>query len=129
MEEVTTWRARGHIDIVNSRTGQVLPMYTDALDDAMQHGKTLLNIRAAASRVAAPWLIVHGDSDVVVPPAEAEKLAVAGGPTAELLIVPGTGHTFDAVHPWQGPTPAFTAVADASITCFAKHLLAPPSRP
>jgi dienelactone hydrolase len=129
MEEITAWRARGHIDIVNSRTGQVLPMYTDALDDALQHGKTSLHIQAAASRVAAPWLIVHGESDVVVPPAEAEKLAVAGGPTAELLMMPGTGHTFDAVHPWQGPTPAFTAVADASIAFFAKHLLTPSSTP
>ena len=124
LEEVAAWRASGKIDIVNARTGLVLPMYTDALDDAIAHGKTSLNIRAAAARLASPWLIVHGASDAVVPLAEAEALHAAGGPSAELLTVPDGGHTFEAVHPWQGPTSAFSAVADASITFFAKHLLA-----
>ncbi|MEZ4412998.1 MAG: alpha/beta hydrolase family protein [Gemmatimonadales bacterium] len=123
LEEVATWRATGKVDIVNSRTGQVLPMYTDALDDAMAHGKTSLDIRAAASRMSAPWLIVHGTADAVVPLAEAEALHAAGGEGTELLTVPGAGHTFGAVHPWQGPTPEFTGVADASIRFFAKHLL------
>ncbi len=121
-EEVTEWRARGQLDIVNSRTGLVLPMFTDALDDAMQHGKTSLNIRAAASRAAAPWLIVHGASDAVVPFAEAEKLHQACGPTAELLAIPGAGHTFETVHPWQGPTPAFGTAAGGTLAWFGRHL-------
>jgi len=129
LEEVTAWRASGKIDITNSRTGQVLPMYTDALDDAIAHGKTSLNIRAAAARLAAPWLIVHGASDAVVPLAEAEALHQSGGPAATSLTIPDAGHTFDAVHPWQGPTPAFTAAADASITFLAKLLLTSPPTP
>ncbi len=121
-EEVTAWRARGHIDIVNSRTGQVLPILTDVLDDVIRHGSTLLDIRAAGARLKAPWLIAHGESDVTVPVAEARALHAAAGATAELMVVPGAGHTFEAVHPWQGPTPAFAAVADASVAWFGRHL-------
>jgi pimeloyl-ACP methyl ester carboxylesterase len=128
-EEVAAWRATGKLDIVNSRTGQVLPMYTDALDDAVVHGETSLDIRGAASRIAVPWLIVHGEADAVVPVAEAEALHAAGGRGSELLVVPDAGHTFGAVHPWKGPTPAFTAAADASITFLARHLLSPTSTP
>lgn len=128
-EEVTAWRASGTLDVVNSRTGQVLPMLTDALDDALAHGATSLNIRAAASRLAVPWLIVHGAADAVVPLAEAEALHAAGGPGTELLTVPDAGHTFGAVHPWQGPTPAFTGVVDASTRFLSKQLLTPSSTP
>lgn len=121
-EEAAAWRARGQIDIVNSRTGQVLPLLTDVLDDVIRHGSTLLDIRAAGARLEAPWLIVHGESDVTVPVAEARALHAAGGASAELMLVPGAGHTFEAVHPWQGPTPAFGAVADASLAWFGRHL-------
>lgn len=121
-EEVAAWRARGQIDIVNSRTGQVLPILTDVLDDVVQHGSTTLEIRAAAGRLAVPWLVLHGESDATVPVAEARALHTAGGPAAELMVIPGAGHTFEAVHPWQGPTPAFDAAADASLAWFRRHL-------
>ena len=78
--------------------------------------------RAAAARLRAPWLIVHGESDVTVPVAEARALHTAGRDTAELMLVPDAGHTFETVHPWQGPTPAFEAVTDASVAWFGRHL-------
>jgi len=121
-EEVAGWRAQGQIDILNSRTGQVLPIYTDLLDDVAAHASTSLDIRAAAGRLSAPWLIIHGESDATVPLAEGRALLAASGTSAELKVIPGAGHTLEAVHPWQGPTPAFSAGADASIAFFAKHL-------
>jgi len=128
-EEVAGWRARGQIDILNSRTGLVLPIYTDVLDDVAAHGSTSLDIRGAAGRMTAPWLIIHGESDVTVPLAEARALLAASGTRAELRVIPGAGHTFETVHPWQGPTPAFSASADASLAFFATHLLTPSSTP
>lgn len=121
-EEVAAWRARGQMDVLNSRTGQVLPVSTDVLDDIARHGATTLDIQAAAGRVTAPWLIVHGESDATVPVAEGMALRAAGGARPELMVIPGAGHTFDTVHPWQGPTPAFTAAADATLAWFGKHL-------
>lgn len=121
-EEVVAWRARGQIDVVNTRTGQVLPILTDVLDDVLRHRSTLLDIRAAGARLVVPWLIVHGERDVTVPVAEARALRAVAGASAELMLVPDAGHTFEAVHPWRGPTPALEAVTDASVAWFGRHL-------
>jgi uncharacterized protein len=121
-EEVAAWRAEGRLDVVNARTGQVLPMYTEVLDDVIRFGSSTLDIGAAAARLEAPWLIVHGESDPTIPLAEARALHVASSGRAELAVIPHGGHTFGAVHPWQGPTPEFGAASDATLRWFGKHL-------
>lgn len=121
-EDIAAWRARGQMDVVNSRTGQVLPILTDVLEDVQRNGAGSLDIQAAAARLRAPWLIVHGERDPTVDVKEARALLAASGGRAELAIVPGAGHTFDTVHPWQGPTPAFTEAANASLAWFGRHL-------
>ncbi|HET8648967.1 MAG TPA: alpha/beta fold hydrolase [Gemmatimonadales bacterium] len=119
---IEEWRARGHTDVVNSRTGQVLPLYTDILDDLTQHAERL-DLDAAARRVSCPWLIIHGEADESVPVEDAHHLMNASGrPTTELLLIKGAGHTFGAVHPWQGSTPALDQVFDATLRFFAAHL-------
>lgn len=118
-----TWRERGRLDIVNARTGQVLPLYTDLLDDIERHGRGALDIAAAAGRIAAPWLIVHGTADESVAFADAERLAAASAsPVTELLAVKGAGHTFGTVHPWDGAPAGFDAVLRSTATWFARHL-------
>jgi len=117
---VAAWRARGRHDVVNTRTGEVLPLYIDVLDDIRDRGAAL-DIEAAAARVAAPWLIVHGTADEAVPVAEAERLAAAQ-PRAELERVEGAGHTFGARHPWAGGTPELDQAITRSIAWFARHL-------
>ncbi len=80
---------------------------------------------AAASQVAAPWLLVHGEVDAAVPTAAAERLfAAAGGPRRklDLLSVPGGDHTFGARHPWTGPTPALIQALNATQRWFRRHL-------
>jgi 3-oxoadipate enol-lactonase len=53
-----------------------------------------LHDRAAdLHRIHAPALVLHGESDVLVPLADAELLA-RGIPDAELRIFPGAGHGF-----------------------------------
>lgn len=121
-EDIAAWRALGHMDVVNSRTGQVLPILTDVLDDVQRNGAGSLDIQGAAARLRAPWLIVHGERDPTVDVKEARALLAASGGRAELEIVPGAGHTFDTVHPWQGPTPGFTEAANASLAWFGRHL-------
>jgi dienelactone hydrolase len=117
---VTAWRARGRHDVVNARTGEVLPLYPDVLDDIAARGARL-DIEAAAARVAAPWLIVHGSADEAVSVAEAERLAAAQ-PRAELEPIEGAGHTFGARHPWAGSTPELDRAMTRSVAWFASHL-------
>jgi len=116
------WREKGRLDVVNSRTGQVLPMYTDVLDDVEAHAGDLLDIPAAAAALHLPWLIVHGEEDESVPFSEAELLAREAGPHARLLPIPGAGHTFGAVHPFAGTTPGLEQVFDATATFLGTNL-------
>jgi dienelactone hydrolase len=114
------WRAAGVNEVKNMRTGQVLPLYTDVLDDIEQNGSAL-DIAVAARQITVPWLLVHGTEDEGVALAEGERLAAAA-PRAQFVPVEGAGHTFGAVHPWQGPTPALEQVEDTTLAFFAEHL-------
>jgi uncharacterized protein len=121
-EERRAWRQAGKTTVMNARTGQLLPLYTDVLDDIEQHGPAL-DIEAAAGRIRAPWLLVHGTGDESVRFAEAERLrSVASGERFKLLSVDGAGHTFGAMHPWRSSTPELETVFDASIDWLAAHL-------
>lgn len=114
------WRARGHLDVENSRTGQVLPLGVDILDD-LDTNSARLDIRAAASRLSIPWFIVHGEEDESVPVANAERLAQAN-PGATRLIMPGAGHTFGASHPWKPPVHMADRVMDETLRFMMQSL-------
>jgi dienelactone hydrolase len=117
------WRRAGSIEIRNARTGTVLPLYPDVLDDIEQHGPAL-DIRAAAARVMVPWLLVHGTADESVPVAEAEILrgAASDNPDVRYLPIEGAGHTFGAAHPMFGIPPALAVAIDESVKWMGRHL-------
>jgi dienelactone hydrolase len=121
-EVIAAWRHDGKLDVVNARTGQVLELSTAILDEMDRYERSRLDIPAAAGRVRAPWLIVHGDEDEAVPLEHARILARAN-PGAALCVVRGAGHTFGARHPWQGSTPALDEALDRTVEWFGRHLL------
>jgi uncharacterized protein len=122
LDQRTAWRATGQSQVLNSRTGQVLPLYTDVLDDIEQNSDAL-DIETAAGRIAIPWLLVHGTNDESVGFSEAELLKAATSPrTSRLMPVEGGGHTFGATHPWRSATPQIHTVFDATIEWLASHL-------
>jgi dienelactone hydrolase len=124
--EVTEWRERGVKEIVNTRTGQRLPLYTDVLDGVERNASGSLDILGAAARLQIPWLIAHGSEDEAVSHLESEALRAASAvPTTRLLTIEGAGHTFGAGHPWdprQHDTPALRLVFDLTLAWFAAHL-------
>lgn len=120
--ECAAWRAAGHTEIRNARTGQVLPLYTDVLDDIEHHADSL-DIQAAAARIRIPWLIIHGTEDESVRFSEAESLKAASvRKTTQLLPIERGAHTFGATHPWQSTTPQLDNVFDATVQWLAAHL-------
>ena len=122
--EQQAWRQAGVREVLNARTGERLPLSTDILDDIGRNATGTLDILGAAGRVAVPWLIVHGSDDEAVSPMEGEALRGASErATTTLLAIEGAGHTFGAVHPWQGPTPELERVFDASLAHLAASLL------
>ena len=115
------WRRTGVYEVVNSRTGQKLPMGVAFLDDVLAN-LARLDLLAAARRLAVPWLLVHGPADLTVEFGEAEELHEATAGRARLFPLEGAGHTFGAVHPFAGPTPHLAAAAEATLAHFRSAL-------
>jgi dienelactone hydrolase len=116
------WRSRGRIDVPNARTGQVLWLEHAVLQD-LEARADEYNVQMAAERLRAPLLVLHGEQDEAVEPAEAQRLHDwAGSPEKSVVMIPKTGHTFGAVHPWAGPTPAWERVVDTTAAWFERFL-------
>jgi dienelactone hydrolase len=121
-DERASWRAAGQTQIQNARTGQILALYTDVLDDIEQNAESL-NIEDAAGRITVPWLIIHGTEDESVGFSEAEALKAASPrKKTRLLAVERAGHTFGATHPWRSATPQLDTVFDATVEWLSTHL-------
>lgn len=127
-QHAESWREAGERLVVNGRTGQELPLGVGLLEDIERHGRGggRLDLEAAARRVEAPWLIVHGTEDEAVPLEEAHLLASANtagpGPHAALHEIDGAGHTFGAKHPFAGPTPDLTNAMNATQKFMRRYL-------
>jgi dienelactone hydrolase len=120
--EVEIWRRLGRIDVPNARTGQLLPMDYEIVEDALAHADRF-DIGKAAAGLDRPWLLVHGTDDDTVPVAESRELATkATDPRFESHFIPGAGHTFGARHPWAGPTSETDQLFDATVRFLSRHL-------
>jgi len=97
-EDEIEWQKKGVIFNFNTRTKQYTPLKIDLLHDLEKHSKSY-DILQAAGRINKPWLIIHGDQDENVLPAEAIRLKESC-PNAELFIVPYANHVFGASHPF-----------------------------
>lgn len=120
-DQITAWRSGETVLMANARTGQQMPMGPAFWRD-VEENAAALDIPAAAARVTAPWLIVHGERDTSVLPTDAERLFAAAGSDAELLLVEGADHTFGAVHPYTGATPELRIAHGATADWFDAHL-------
>jgi len=120
--QIDAWRRAGYVEVVNSRTGQMLRVTTAVLDEIESKGGDELNIPGAASRVAVPWLIVHGESDETVPVDEGRRLHGASRGGAELMLVPGATHTYGATHGMRSATAELQAATDRTIEFFRAKL-------
>ncbi len=95
------WQQNGIMYVVNSRTGQQLPMYWSYMED-LECNAERLDILTHAHLIRVPTLIVHGTNDESVPVYHANRLheAIAG---SELLLIDGANHTFGGKHPYLEP--------------------------
>ena len=114
------WRTRGFREIVNSRTGETLLLGTDLLDEVEAHLTTKVNILAAAAKVKAPWLIVHGTADETVPHNEAEQLHQRSSKVSKLKLLEGVNHAFGATHPLTDPPRTLEQVVAETVQFFAQ---------
>ena len=120
-DEKAGWRRAGRVPIVNARTGQELELDISVLED-LEARAGEYDLQAAAAARRAPWLIVHGEADETVPVAEARTLAGAARAPSRLQVVAGGSHTFGAVHPFAGPTPALIQALNSTQAWLRRHL-------
>lgn len=119
---IEEWKARGQLDVHNARTGEIIPLSTALLHEVERLGDSTLDITSAAAAVRAPWLVIHGDSDETVPPAEGQQLHDSSRDVSELRIVEGASHAFDARHPLIDVSPALETVTHDTVEFFVRYL-------
>ncbi len=121
-EQKQEWREKGRIEVLNARTGQMMPLGLGLLEDVEAHGERLDPLQAAA-RLGVPYLIVHGTADESVSVADGERLAAAAPPSSSRFhAIEGAGHTFGAVHPFQDPSPHLRQVIELAVEWYQQHL-------
>ena len=92
------------------------------LDD-IEKDNDALDFPLAAARVAAPWMILHGDADEFVPLSEGEELfRAANRPEVELRVVEGGDHLF-GLHEGQKNAPQhLESAVDRTLAWFSRYL-------
>ncbi|MBC8146257.1 MAG: dienelactone hydrolase family protein, partial [bacterium] len=116
------WRTDGYLESKNMRTGQDMRLGIGLLRDVEIH-RLELDIETAARRLGRPLLVVHGEQDLSVRIDDGERIVAAADPVlTEFAPIAQTGHTFGAVHPFEGSTPALEEVVDRTAKFLARHL-------
>lgn len=114
------WAESGAFPVENARTGQALSLGLDYLQDITKNELSISPVAMAAQLLHTPLLIVHAEQDMTVPLREAHKLRDSSSARTQFHVIARTGHTFGAVHPFQGSTPALDE-ALAVTTDFLKQ--------
>ncbi len=112
------WRKQGFTPVESSRTGQLLKYSTHFLEDAEKWGREG-DVPTYLHHLAIPIFLLHGSEDTSVPPEESESLA-AVHPRAQLAILAGANHKFNATHPFTRPPAVLLEAAQKTLE-FYRH--------
>lgn len=121
-EQEKQWKSQKYLEFENKRTGQLMRVGTELLED-IKKNKEHLNITVAAKKVETPTLIIHGLEDESVPVDEAEIIFDhLGSPSKELMIIEGGTHTFGARHPLESMPKSLETVFELTESWFDRFL-------
>ena len=116
------WRRDGYLEVKNARTGQILHLGQELLEELEREPKNL-DICSAVQRLDRPLLVVHGEVDLSVTVENAQKLYdCSDQEKTDLALIPRTGHTFGVVHPFAGSTPALDEALERTLAFLDRHL-------
>lgn len=121
---ISDWNERGVTEIINGRTGQVMPVKKIVYEDALDNANRLMAVKRV-QEFSLPALFIHSKGDEAVPYKEAEKLFNhCLSEQKELKLMPDSGHTFDTSHPFEdGAFPdTFQQVLNHTRKWFQTHL-------
>lgn len=117
------WREKGFIEVINSRTNQMMRLDLEILNDIENIINSSDNIESAIKKLKKPLLIIHGEQDLTVPLIEGEQLYKwSNKDLTKFIKIPNTGHTFDIVHPFAGSNSKFDMVLKETLEFFNQNL-------
>jgi dienelactone hydrolase len=98
------WRKRGFLEILNTRTNQVMKVGYGAWEDYVAN-RERFDLLKRLPVLRARTLFLHGRKDPSVPCAASERLARWMGDRGVLHLLPEADHVFGASMPFRGSTP------------------------
>jgi pimeloyl-ACP methyl ester carboxylesterase len=105
------WKKQGFVEVLNSRTNQLMQINVSLLEDIETNKNGSLSIENAVNNLNKPLLIVHGEQDLTVPIVEGEQVYNwSDKGISEFEKIHAAGHTFDIVHPFVGSNKKFDLV-------------------
>jgi pimeloyl-ACP methyl ester carboxylesterase len=117
------WKKKGAIEVLNTRTKQVMRLNVSLLEDIEKNSAGSLNLENSVRNLRCPLLIAHGDQDLAVPIAEADQLYEWSDKSiTEYYRIIGTGHTFGIVHPFNGSNEKFEKLLNKTANFFERNL-------
>ena len=117
------WRKKRVFEVLNSRTKQIMRLNVSLLDDLEKNKKNSLNIENAVRTLNKPLFIAHGEQDLAVPVKEAETVyGWSNKDITEFHRIPGTGHTFNAKHPFEGSNQKLDSLLEKTERFFKNNL-------
>jgi len=101
-ERKKRWKEDGYLEVLNTRTKQLMRMNYTLIDD-LEKNYERLNIQNAIKKISVPALIIHGKEDLAVDYSDATTLYdLSDKSKTKLILYENTGHTFGAEHPFKG---------------------------
>lgn len=122
--EKNEWKKKGFVEVLNSRTNQLMRLNETLLDDIEENKHDKLNVEKAVKNLSRPFLIIHGEEDLTVPVKEGEKLYdCSDKKLTNFIKIPSTSHTFNAKHPFEGSNSKLNLAMEKSLEFFNKNLI------
>ncbi len=97
------WKKEGFVEVVNTRTNQIMRLNVSLLDDIESNKNGKLSMQKAIETLNKPLLIAHGSNDLTVPIEEGNLLYDwSNKEISKFVTVEKGSHTFDITHPFCG---------------------------
>ncbi len=123
-EMKATWEKGQDVFIENARTGKKLSISPVGYQELMEKSKRLTALNRV-KELHIPSLFITGKQDESVPISHTERLFRAcPSDQKELRLIPDTGHTFGASHPFTESDypPPFSELVEYTESWFLEHL-------
>lgn len=121
--QIEEWRNSGVIEVLNTRTNQMMNLNFSLIEDLEKNKNSILNLENATKNLNKPLSILHGEQDLAVPIKEAEQIYNwSNKEITEFYKISATGHTFDVIHPFERSNPKLDIVLDKTLEFFNKNL-------